>query len=200
MGSGDLGGGGAEFWRAEAERLAADNVALRARVAELEDQIGGAGGEGVRAGEAGIRDLVGEGGQAGRGRARARTVRRWIRAVRDPAHVEWLRTQGVVWLARVDLDVINTLVPQATRLGDALTALAAAALTLRARVVPQFRRGRWSGRSPTAGSLGRRCRPGPAEIPLLPGPRAPANRRHRDDGEPARPRPARGAVTTTATP
>ena len=67
------------------------------------------------------------------------TVRRWIRAVRDPAHVEWLRTQGMVWLARVDLDVINSLVPQATRLGDALTALtalAAAALTLRARVMP----------------------------------------------------------------
>jgi hypothetical protein len=64
------------------------------------------------------------------------TVRRWIRAVRDPAHVEWLRTQGMVWLSRVDLDVINTLVPQATRLSDALTALAAAALTLRARVVP----------------------------------------------------------------
>ena len=40
MGSGDLGGGGAEFWRAEAERLAADNVVLRAQVAELEDQIG----------------------------------------------------------------------------------------------------------------------------------------------------------------
>jgi hypothetical protein len=64
------------------------------------------------------------------------TVRRWIRAVRDPAHIEWLRTQGMVWLSRVDLDVINTLVPQATRLGDALTALAAAALTLRARVLP----------------------------------------------------------------
>jgi hypothetical protein len=64
------------------------------------------------------------------------TVRRWIRAVRDPAHLEWLRTQGMVWLSRVDLDVINTLTPQATRLGDALTALAAAALTLRARVVP----------------------------------------------------------------
>ena len=63
-------------------------------------------------------------------------MRRWIRAVRDPAHVEWLRTQGMVWLARVDLDVINNLAPQATRLGDALTALAAAALTLRARVVP----------------------------------------------------------------
>jgi hypothetical protein len=64
------------------------------------------------------------------------TVRRWIRAVGDPVHVEWLRTQGMVWLARVDLDVINALAPQATRLGDALTALAAAALTLRARVVP----------------------------------------------------------------
>ena len=61
---------------------------------------------------------------------------RLVRAVRDPAHVVWLRTQGMVWLSRVDLDVINTLVPQATRLGDALTALAAAALALRARVVP----------------------------------------------------------------
>ena len=64
------------------------------------------------------------------------TVRRWIRAVRDPAHVEWLRTQGMVWLSRVDLNVINTLAPQTTRLGDALNALAAAALTLRARVLP----------------------------------------------------------------
>ena len=63
-------------------------------------------------------------------------MRRWVRAVRDPDHVEWLRTQGMVWLARIDLDVINTLTPQATRLGDALTALAAAALTLRARVLP----------------------------------------------------------------
>jgi len=43
------------------------------------------------------------------------TVRRWIRAVRDSAHVEWPRTQGVVWLARADLDVINDLVPQGTR-------------------------------------------------------------------------------------
>ena len=66
------------------------------------------------------------------------TVRRWVRAVRDPGHVEWLRTQGMVWLSRVDLDVINTLVPQPTRLGDALTALAAAALTLRARVLPHL--------------------------------------------------------------
>jgi transposase len=41
MGSGDLGGAGdVEFWRAEAERLAADNVVLRTRVADLEGQVG----------------------------------------------------------------------------------------------------------------------------------------------------------------
>jgi transposase len=41
MGGSDLGGGGGvEFWRGEAQRLAADNVALRARVAELEGQVG----------------------------------------------------------------------------------------------------------------------------------------------------------------
>jgi transposase len=34
------GGGGVGFWRGEAQRLAADNVALRARVAELEGQVG----------------------------------------------------------------------------------------------------------------------------------------------------------------
>jgi hypothetical protein len=69
-------------------------------------------------------------------------VRRWVRAVRQPAHIEWLRTQGVVWLARVDLDAINNLAPQATRLGEALTALAAAALTLQARVFRTSHRGR----------------------------------------------------------
>lgn len=41
MGSGDLGGAGdVEFWRAEAERLAADNVVLQTRVADLEGQVG----------------------------------------------------------------------------------------------------------------------------------------------------------------
>jgi transposase len=40
MGGSDLGGGGVGFWRGEAQRLAADNVALRARVAELEGQVG----------------------------------------------------------------------------------------------------------------------------------------------------------------
>jgi transposase len=40
MGDNDLGGGGVEFWRAEAERLAADNVVLQARVVDLEGQVG----------------------------------------------------------------------------------------------------------------------------------------------------------------
>ena len=65
------------------------------------------------------------------------TVRRWIRAVRDAEHVEWLRAQAVEWLARVDRDVLGGLRPEATRLGEALTALAAAAVTLRARVAPR---------------------------------------------------------------
>src|SRR3954454_9028759 len=56
---------------------------------------------------------------AGQLRRPLSTVRRWICAVRLPDHMEWLRTQGPAWLARVDLDVINNLMPQANRLGDA---------------------------------------------------------------------------------
>ena len=41
MGSGDLGGvGEVEFWRAEAKRLAVENVVLQTRVADLEGQVG----------------------------------------------------------------------------------------------------------------------------------------------------------------
>jgi len=41
MVSGDLGGGSdVEFWRAQAQRLAVDNVVLQTRVAELEGQVG----------------------------------------------------------------------------------------------------------------------------------------------------------------
>jgi len=54
------------------------------------------------------------------------TVWRWIRAGRDPAHVEWLRTEAMEWIAGVDRDVITTLAPEPTRLGEALTALGAA--------------------------------------------------------------------------
>jgi hypothetical protein len=65
------------------------------------------------------------------------TVRRWVRAVRDPAHLEWLRRQGVEWLALLDRDALGGLRPEATRLAEALTALAAVAFTLRARVAPR---------------------------------------------------------------
>ncbi|MFC4945070.1 hypothetical protein [Pseudonocardia sp. GCM10023141] len=64
------------------------------------------------------------------------TVLRWIRAGRDLAHVDWLRAQALGSLARVDRDVLVQLAPQPTRLGDALSALAAAAVTLRVRVAP----------------------------------------------------------------
>jgi hypothetical protein len=44
--------------------------------------------------------------------------------------------EAVGCIARVDRDVLAGLAPEPTRLGEALTALAAAAVTLRARVVP----------------------------------------------------------------
>jgi len=62
------------------------------------------------------------------------TVRHWVRAVRDAHHIEWLRAQGLEWIARVDREVLATLGPEPTRLGEALTALAAAAVTVRARL------------------------------------------------------------------
>jgi Domain of unknown function (DUF6431) len=63
------------------------------------------------------------------------TVRRWLRAVRGE-HLEWLRVQAIERLARLDRDVISTLAPTGTRLGDALNALAAAALTQQTRLAP----------------------------------------------------------------
>ena len=59
-----------------------------------------------------------------------------VRAVRNDHHVDWLRAQGVEWIARVDREVLATLATESTRLGEALTALAAAAVTVRARLVP----------------------------------------------------------------
>lgn len=41
MGSVDPGGGSdVEFWRAQAERVAADNAVLRAQIVELKGQVG----------------------------------------------------------------------------------------------------------------------------------------------------------------
>jgi hypothetical protein len=69
------------------------------------------------------------------------TVRRWVRAVRDPGHVQWLRAQGVGWLAHLDRDVLGDILgcrpPLAGLLDEALTTLAAAAITLQKRVAPR---------------------------------------------------------------
>lgn len=65
----------------------------------------------------------------------AATVRRWLRAVRGE-HAEWLRTQAVGRLGVLDRDIISTLAPTGSRLGDALNAVAAAALAYRARLAP----------------------------------------------------------------
>jgi hypothetical protein len=64
------------------------------------------------------------------------TVRRWLRAVRGE-HAEWLRAAAIDRLAQLDRDVISTLAPTGSRLGDALNAVAAAALAHRARLAPQ---------------------------------------------------------------
>ncbi|MGH3888102.1 MAG: helix-turn-helix domain-containing protein [Pseudonocardiaceae bacterium] len=63
------------------------------------------------------------------------TVRRWLRSVRG-GHTEWLYAQGVAWTHRVDREVFATITPAQTGLGDALTALAAAAGAIRARLTP----------------------------------------------------------------
>ena len=63
------------------------------------------------------------------------TVRRWLRSVRG-AHTEWLHAQGVAWIHRVDRAVFATITPAQTGLGDALTTVAAAALSIQARLTP----------------------------------------------------------------
>ena len=51
-------------------------------------------------------------------------------------HTQWLHAQGVTWIHRVDREVFATITPAQTGLGDALTALAAAALAIQARLTP----------------------------------------------------------------
>jgi hypothetical protein len=65
------------------------------------------------------------------------TVRRWIRAACTPGHAQWLRERAVGWIARADRDVLAQLTREPTLLGEALTALAAAAVVLQAWVAPQ---------------------------------------------------------------
>jgi hypothetical protein len=62
-------------------------------------------------------------------------VRRWLRAVRGE-HAEWLRAAAIERLAQLDRDIISTVAPTGSRLGDVLNAVAAAALAHRARLAP----------------------------------------------------------------
>lgn len=62
----------------------------------------------------------------------ASTVRRWLRGVRGD-QVEWLRRQGVQRTVELDPELVAGVVVQATALGDALYALAAAVLAWRRR-------------------------------------------------------------------
>ena len=66
----------------------------------------------------------------------ASTVHRWIRALRDDHHLDWLGEQGIQRIAQVDREVLTTLAAQPTRLAEALTALAAAAVTVHTRLAP----------------------------------------------------------------
>lgn len=61
-------------------------------------------------------------------------MRRWLRGVRGD-QVEWLRRQGVQRTVELDQELLAELVVQATALGDALCALAAAVLAWRRRFV-----------------------------------------------------------------
>jgi transposase-like protein len=62
----------------------------------------------------------------------ASTVRRWLRAVRGE-HGRWLYRQGVEHTFRLAPEVLGEMVAHPTELGDALAALAAAALAFRRR-------------------------------------------------------------------
>lgn len=67
----------------------------------------------------------------------ASTVRRWLRAAGD-RHVDKLARRGADHLNRLDPDAFARLIPQPTRLGDALNVLAAAAFAARRRFAPHL--------------------------------------------------------------
>lgn len=60
------------------------------------------------------------------------TVRRWLRRARGE-HVDWLRRRGVEHVRTLDPDVLTGLVAQASQMGDAVQALAAAVVAYRRR-------------------------------------------------------------------
>ena len=62
------------------------------------------------------------------------TVRRWLRAARDPDHLTRLWHRGAQELIRLDADSFNQLASTGNLLRDALTVLAAAAWWARRRL------------------------------------------------------------------
>ena len=80
--------------------------------------------------------LVAEAGGAGFRSIAARfgrpesTVRRWLRAVREP-HAQWLYQRGVDSAVPVDRELLDRPAPQRTTLGQRLNLLAGAAVRLR---------------------------------------------------------------------
>jgi len=58
------------------------------------------------------------------------TVRRWLRAVREP-HAQWLYRRGVDQAAQIDRELLVRPAPQRTTLGHALNLLAGAAVRFR---------------------------------------------------------------------
>jgi len=61
------------------------------------------------------------------------TVRRWLRAVRDP-HTQWLRHRGLDHAGGLDAAVLAEINAQPTPVADALTALAAAVTAYQRRI------------------------------------------------------------------
>jgi len=79
-------------------------------------------------------------------------VRRWLRAARDDAHLEWLRVRGTRTAVMADIDgaVVARIAPAGSRLGDALTAPAAAVAAVRRRF-PELATPDWALIAVTAG-------------------------------------------------
>ena len=78
----------------------------------------------AKAGGAGFRSIAARFGRP------ESTVRRWLRAVREP-HAQWLYQRGVDSAVLVDLELLDWPAPQKTTLGHGLNLLAGAAVRLR---------------------------------------------------------------------
>ena len=78
----------------------------------------------AKAGGAGFRSIAARFGRP------ESTVRRWLRAVREP-HAQWLYQRGVDSAVLVDVELLDRPAPQRTTLGHGLNLLAGAAVRLR---------------------------------------------------------------------